>query len=97
MVPSVAGEPGGEFALEADGYVSLGNPRLTLASIGLLSVVECQKWPRGQRFALLPAYQQWVREQAVTGELHRGVRANVTSFADVEALNLNPVLVGVTP
>ena len=87
MVPSVAGEPGGEFALDADGYVSLGSPRLTLASIGCLSVAECQAWPREQRFALLPPYQQWTREHAVTGEMHHGQRVNVTSFADVEALN----------
>ena len=86
MVPSVAGEPGGEFALAADGYVSLGKPRLTLASISVLSVAECQKWPRDQRFALLPTYQQWVREHAVTGELHRGHRVNVTSLADVQSL-----------
>ena len=87
MVPSVAGEPGGEFALEADGFVSLGKPRLTLASIGCMSVAECQTWPRDQRFALLPTYQQWVQEHAVTGEMHHGQRVNVTSFADVEALN----------
>ena len=87
MVPCVAGEPGGEFALESDGYVSLGTPRLTLASIGCLSVAECQKWPRGERFSLLPTYQQWAREHAVTGELHHGQRVNVTAFADVEALN----------
>ena len=92
MVPSVVGEPGGEFALEADGYVSLGQPRLTLASIGLLSVAECQTWPRHQRFALLPTYQQWAREQAVTGEMFHGQRVNVTAFADVEALNLNSIL-----
>ena len=89
MVPSVAGVPGGEFALAADGFVSLGKPRLTLASIGLLSVLECQTWPREQRFALLPTYQQWVREHAVTGEMHHGQRVNVTAFADVEALNLS--------
>jgi N-acetyl-alpha-D-muramate 1-phosphate uridylyltransferase len=87
MVPSIEGEPGGEFSLDADGYVSLGRPRLTLASIGCLSVVECQKWPRDQRFALLPTYQQWTREQAVTGQMHHGLRVNVTTFADVEALN----------
>ena len=92
MVPSVAGEPGGEFALESDGYVSLGTPRLTLASIGLLSVAECQTWPRGQRFALLPTYQHWVREHAVTGDMHRGQRVNVTAFADVDALNLNSIV-----
>jgi N-acetyl-alpha-D-muramate 1-phosphate uridylyltransferase len=92
MVPSVAGEPGGEFALDSDGYVSLGQPRLTLASIGLLSVADCQTWPRDQRFALLDTYQQWVRQHAVTGELHLGQRVNVTSFADVAALNLNSIV-----
>ena len=91
MVASVTGEPGGEFALGADGYVSLGSPRLTLASIGCLSVAECQAWPRDQRFALLPTYQQWAREQTVTGEMHHGLRVNVTAFADVEALNLNRI------
>ncbi len=92
MVPCVAGEPGGEFALESDGYVSLATPRLTLASIGCLSVTKCQTWPRDERFSLLPAYQQWAAEHAVTGELHRGKRVNVTSFADVEALNLNSIV-----
>ena len=87
MVPSMAGEPGGEFALDVDGFVGLGKPRLTLASIGCLSVAECQKWPRDRRFALLPAYQQWAQEHAVTGEMHYGQRVNVTAFADVEALN----------
>jgi N-acetyl-alpha-D-muramate 1-phosphate uridylyltransferase len=101
MVPSVAGEPGGEFALNANGLVGFDAPRQTLASIGLLSVAECKSLPRGQRFALLPSYQKWVREQAVTGELHHGLRVNVTSFADIEALNSGPVaepfFAGVSP
>ena len=92
MVPSVADEAGGEFALDADGYVSLATPRLTLASIGVLSVAQCQALPRDQQFALLPTYQQWVRERAVTGEMHRGLRVNVTSFADVQVLNLNSIV-----
>lgn len=96
VVPAVSGEPGGEFALDADNYVSLGQPRLTLASIGLVSVEECQRLPRRQRFPLLPHYQQWARERAVTGQMHDGLRVNVTSFADVETLNLEPALVGVT-
>ncbi len=91
LVPSAVGEPGGEFALEADGYVSLGQPRRTLASIGLLSVAECKTWPSDQRFALLPTYQRWAREHAVTGEMHYGQRVNVTALADVETLNLNSI------
>jgi N-acetyl-alpha-D-muramate 1-phosphate uridylyltransferase len=96
MVPAIAGAPGGEFALDADGRISLGTPRHTLASIGLVSTAQCQALPRGQPFALLPSYQQWVRERAVTGEMHHGLRVNVTSFSDVETLNTAPALTGVT-
>jgi N-acetyl-alpha-D-muramate 1-phosphate uridylyltransferase len=91
VVPAVVGAPGGEFALDADGYVGLGTPRCTLANIGLLSVAECQQWPRQQRFALLPAYQRMVQDRAVTGEVHHGQWVNVTSLSDVETLNLNTV------
>lgn len=91
MVPAVVGAPGGEFALDADGYVSLGTPRRTLANIGLLSAAECRQWPRHQRFALLPTYQRWVQDRTVTGEMHHGQWVNVTSLPDVEALNLNTV------
>lgn len=92
MVPPTPGEPGGEFALDERsndgvGRIHTGEPRLTLANIGVLATAPCQAWPRGVRFKLLPHYQQWAAADEVTGELFTGPWRNVTSVADVEALN----------
>jgi N-acetyl-alpha-D-muramate 1-phosphate uridylyltransferase len=88
MVPATPNEPGGEFALEGDGRITLGQPRLTLANIAVLATEPCRSWPRGERFKLLPYYQQWAGQRAVTGELYGGLWRNVTTAADVETLNL---------
>lgn len=88
MVPGTPGEPGGEFALGDDGYVTLAQPRLTLANIAVLATAPCRSWPRGVRFKLLPHYQEWVTRREVTGEVHPGLWRNVTTIADVETLHL---------
>lgn len=91
LVPPTPGEPGGEFALARDGMrVHAGEPRQTLANIAVLDTATCQGWPRGERFKLLPHYQAWVAAGAVSGELYTGVWRNVTTVADVEALNAMP-------
>jgi len=87
MVPATVNEPGGEFALDGDGMVTLGQPRLTLANIAILATAPCKAWPRGVRFKLLPRYQEWVARREVTGELQQGLWRNVTSATDVEMLN----------
>ena len=87
LVQPTAGEPGGEFALDADSRVHSGQPRLTLANIAVLAAEPCRAWPRGERFKLLPHYQQWVDKRRVTGELFSGQWKNVTTAADVEILN----------
>lgn len=90
LVNPTPGEPGGEFALDAlheRGRVHSGQPRLTLANIAVLSTETCPAWPRGERFKLLPHYQQWVDSGTVTGELFTGLWRNVTTVADVEILN----------
>ena len=92
LVNPTTGEPGGEFALDAldtVGRVHSGQPRLTLANIAVLAAELCRTWPRGERFKLLPHYQQWVDSGAVTGELFTGLWRNVTTAADVEILNLS--------
>ena len=89
LVPPTSGEPGGEFALDAAGWVHSGQPRLTLANIAVLAAEPCRMWPRGERFKLLPHYQKWVDSGAVTGELFAGLWRNVTTAADVEILNLS--------
>ena len=89
LVKPTPGEPGGEFALDVAGRVHSGQPRLTLANIAVLGTGACQGWPSGERFKLLPHYQQWVDADAVTGELFSGLWRNVTTAADVEILNLS--------
>ena len=76
-------------ALHEKGRVHSGQPRLTLANIAVLAAEPCRKWPRGERFKLLPHYQQWVDSDEVTGELFTGLWRNVTTAADVEILNLS--------
>ena len=89
LVKPTLGEPGGEFALDTHGQVHSGRPRLMLANIAVLATDPCRTWPRGERFKLLPHYQQWVDNGAVTGELFSGLWRNVTTAADVEILNLS--------
>ena len=97
LVPPTPGEPGGEFALTQDavppgfapgsGRVHEGEPRRTLANIAVLSSAACRAWPRGTRFRLLPHYREWVAAGVVSGAVHRGLWRNVTTIADVHALN----------
>ncbi len=93
MVQPIPGQPGGEFALEAPNPVPMlsklhsGQPRLTLANIGVLSTAVCQALPRGQRYRLLPHYQRLVDSGRATGQLCEALWCNLTSPSDVEALN----------
>jgi N-acetyl-alpha-D-muramate 1-phosphate uridylyltransferase len=79
--------PGGEFSLGENGLLNEGEPRHTLANIMLLKTELVQRWPRGERFALLPHYREWIAAGRVAGKLHTGLWLNVTSVADVEYLN----------
>ncbi len=89
LVKPTPGEPGGEFALDVTGRVHSGQPRLTLANIAVLATSPCRAWPHGERFKLLPHYQDWVDSGNVTGELFAGLWRNVTTAVDVEILNLS--------
>ena len=88
MVPALPDAPGGEFALDASGLVTEGQPRLTLANIAVVATEPCQRWPRGVPFKLLPHYQTWVARREVSGERFDGLWRNVTTVADVEMLNV---------
>lgn len=93
MVRPTPGQPGGEFALHAPNLASKterlhnGQPRLTLANVGVLSTAVCQALPRGQRYRLLPHYQRLVDTGRATGQLCEALWCNLTSPSDVEALN----------
>jgi N-acetyl-alpha-D-muramate 1-phosphate uridylyltransferase len=89
MVPRRADQPGGEFAIDENSMVSEGEPRHTTANVVLLKTELVKAWPRGERFALLPIYRQWVAARRVSGELFTGTWCNVTTVSDIEALNRN--------
>lgn len=86
LVPRTAQAPGGEFAL-ADGRVTEGEPRQTLANLSVLAAREIAAWPRGEAFRLYPDYRRWAAAGRVSGELHLGDWINVTTPRDVEYLN----------
>ncbi len=94
LVPRSAEAPGGEFSL-ADGRVTEGEPRHTLANLSVLACREIAAWPRGAAFRLYPDYRRWVAAGRASGELHLGEWINVTTPHDVETLNLrhSPALV----
>ncbi len=89
MVHPISGQPGGEFAIDENGRLNRGHPRLTLANIGIIKTSAVQHWPRGERFPLLPFYSEWVAAGQVTGERYDGLWCNVTTPDDVLFLNQN--------
>ncbi|MGL5001464.1 MAG: nucleotidyltransferase family protein, partial [Casimicrobium sp.] len=82
MIPKSEIAPGGEFSLSDNGLLNEGAPRHTLANIMLLNTELVQRWPRGERFALVPHYREWIAAGRVLGKLHTGLWRNVTNVAD---------------
>jgi N-acetyl-alpha-D-muramate 1-phosphate uridylyltransferase len=89
LVPPRAGEPGGEFSLDAGRVVLPNHQPLTLASIGVIDASLIADWPRNQAFKLLPHYQSWVANGWVSGTLFTGRWENVTSAIDLARLQHN--------
>jgi N-acetyl-alpha-D-muramate 1-phosphate uridylyltransferase len=83
-----ADAPGGEFSLNNAQVIAPDHHPLTLASIGVIHSSLLRGWPVGEKFKLLPYYQQWVARGWVTGSLHTGQWENVTSPLDL--LRLQP-------
>lgn len=83
-----ADAPGREFSLNNTRVIAPDHHPLTLASIGVIHSSLLRSWPVGEKFKLLPYYQQWVARDWVTGSLHTGQWENVTSPLDL--LRLQP-------
>jgi N-acetyl-alpha-D-muramate 1-phosphate uridylyltransferase len=84
-----ADTPGGEFSLRNQQVIAPNHHPLTLANIGVLHSSLLSGWPVGEKFKLLPHYQQWVARDWVTGALHIGQWENVTSALDLLRLQHN--------
>jgi len=61
--------------------------RFPWPGIAVLGTAPCRAWPRGERFKLLPYYQQIVEAGVVSGEVFSGVWKNVTTAADIDFLD----------
>jgi len=94
MVPNPAYHPDGDFVLRAGLLVQDGAPRLTFGNIALYRTSLFRELPRGERFKILPLYQDWIRRGWASGEIHTGLWANVGS--PDELMRLDRLLDGET-
>jgi N-acetyl-alpha-D-muramate 1-phosphate uridylyltransferase len=94
MVPNPAYHPDGDFVLRAGLLALDGAPRLTFGNIALYRTSLFRELPRGERFKILPLYQDWIRRGWASGEIHTGLWANVGS--PDELVRLDRLLDGYT-
>jgi MurNAc alpha-1-phosphate uridylyltransferase len=87
MVSNPAYHSVGDFAL-ADGRLALeGTVRCTFANIALYRTSLFRELPRGEKIKMLPLYRDWIGRGWVSGELYRGVWANIGTPADLSQLD----------
>jgi MurNAc alpha-1-phosphate uridylyltransferase len=87
MVPNPTYHRAGDFAL-AGGRLALdGGARYTFANIALYRTSLFRELPRGEKLKMLPLYRDWIGRGWVSGELYRGVWANVGTPADLVELD----------
>jgi N-acetyl-alpha-D-muramate 1-phosphate uridylyltransferase len=80
-------QPGREFSLR-DGQVHIDSENaLTWASIAVLHSSYLENMPRGQKFKLMPYFQNWIAQGRMSGEIFSGAWENVTSAEDIVRLN----------
>ncbi len=88
MVPNPAFHPRGDFALDAEGYLSLdGEPRYTFGNIGVYDTRMFRGLASGVKQALAPYYRAAIEARHATGELYTGVWENVGTPAQLAALD----------
>lgn len=87
MVSNPPYHPTGDFAL-ADGRLALeGTARSTFANVALYRTSLFRELPRGEKIKMLPLYRDWIGRGWVSGELYRGVWANIGTPADLAQLD----------
>jgi MurNAc alpha-1-phosphate uridylyltransferase len=87
MVPNPAYHRVGDFALESGRLALEGAARSTFANIALYRTSLFRELPRGEKLKMLPLYREWIGRGWVSGELYRGVWANVGTPADLVDLD----------
>lgn len=88
MVPNPPFHPAGDFALDADGRLSLdGAPRYTFGNIGLYDTRMFADLAPGTRRALTPYYRAAIEAGRASGELYQGIWENVGTPAQLAGLD----------
>lgn len=87
MVPNPAYHPGGDFSLAGRTLALDGGTRSTFANIALYRTSLFRELPRGEKLKMLPLYRDWIARGWVSGELYRGMWANVGTPADLVELD----------
>jgi len=89
MVPNPPFHPAGDFALTADGMLSLDDrsERLTFGNIGLYDTRMFRELPRGAKRALTPYYRDTIATRHASGELYEGKWENIGTPAQLAALD----------
>jgi MurNAc alpha-1-phosphate uridylyltransferase len=89
MVPNPPFHRAGDFALAADGRLSLddGAARYTFGNIGLYDTRMFRALPRGTKRALSPYYREAIAQRRASGELYEGRWENVGTQAQLAALD----------
>ncbi|VWD25029.1 mannose-1-phosphate guanylyltransferase [Burkholderia lata] len=88
MVPNPPFHPAGDFALGADGRLSLdGAARTTFGSIGLYDTRMFRDLAPGTRRALTPYFRATIEAGRASGELYEGIWENVGTPAQLGELD----------
>jgi MurNAc alpha-1-phosphate uridylyltransferase len=88
MVPNPPFHPAGDFALGADGTLSLaGDARLTFGNIGLYDTRMFEDLAPGTRRALTPYYRAAIEAGHASGERYDGPWENVGTPAQLDELD----------
>lgn len=87
MVPNPPYHAGGDFSL-GDGRLSLdGAARVTFGNVALYRTALFRELPRGEKLKMLPLFLDWIGRGWASGELHRGLWANVGTPEDLDELD----------
>jgi MurNAc alpha-1-phosphate uridylyltransferase len=87
MVPNPPYHAGGDFSL-GDGRLSLdGAARVTFGNVALYRTALFRELPRGEKLKMLPLFLDWIGRGWASGELYRGLWANVGTPEDLDELD----------
>lgn len=91
LVPNAPHHPGGDFAIDADGFATAdGEPRWTWSSVGLVRAGLVDGVVPGTRQALRPCLDAAIAARRLTAELWRGPWTDVGTPERLATLNAGP-------